>query len=140
MRAKKQKLFEALAEYRVASKLEGEAGAAARQERADLEKLIKLPAKPASGSVDSIYATVARGLTSFYLERKKGKPDFGGELKVRVRVKGSGEVESVDVVSDTVGDPLLAAHVYYALNDAVFQKKKREPVFEFELGKVKKGK
>ena len=96
--------------------------------------------KAAKGTVDSIYATVAKGLNDFYLERKKQKSTLAGELKVRVRVKASGEVESVDVVNDTVGDPVLAAHAYFALNDAVYQKQKREPVFEFELGSVKKDK
>lgn len=140
LRSKREALFEALNAYRVASALEGDAAATAKTERADLEKKIKLPAKPAKGTVDSIYATVAKGLNDFYLERKRAKPKLAGDLKVRVRVKASGEVESVDMVNDTVGDPLLAAHVYFALNDAVYQKQKREPVFEFELGSVKKAK
>jgi Tfp pilus assembly protein PilF len=140
MRAKREALFEALNEYRIASAMEGDPAASAKTERLELEKKIKLPAKPAKGSVDSIYAAVAKGLNDFYLERKRAKPKLAGELKVRVRVKASGEVESVDVVNDTVGDPVLAAHVYFALNDALYQKQKREPVFEFELGSVKKAK
>lgn len=140
LRSKRNALFDALTELRAASNLEGDAGAAAKKEREELEKLIKLPATPAKGTVDSIYAVVAKGLTSFYLERRKAKPTLAGELKLRVRVKASGAVDSVEVVSDTVGDPVLAAHVYFALNDAVYQKQKREPVFEFELGSVKKGK
>ena len=39
----------------------------------------------------------------------------------------------VDVLQDTVGDPILTAHAYLALKDAQYEKKKREPVFEFEL-------
>lgn len=140
MRNKRGALFEALNEYRAATALEGAAVVEAKAERADLEKKIKLPLKPAKGSVDSIYASVAKGLNDFYLERKRQQPKLAGELKIRVRVKATGEVESVDVVNDTVGDPLLAAHVYFALNDAQYQKQKREPVFEFELGAAKKGK
>ena len=139
-RAKRGALFEALAEYRAATAAQGEGQDEAKKETADLEKKLKLPAKPAKGSVDSIYATVAAGLNDFYLERKRAKPGLAGEIKVRVKVKASGEVELVDVVSDTVGDPLLAAHLYYALHDAAYQKQKREPVFEFELGNVKKAK
>ncbi len=139
-RAKREALFEALNAYRTASALEGEAATAAKTERVELEKKIKLPAKPFKGSVDAIYNAVAKGLNDFYLERKKAKPTLAGDLKVRVRVKASGEVESVDVLTDTLGDPLLAAHVYFALNDAVYQKQKREPVFEFELGAAKKTK
>lgn len=140
MRSKRNALFDALNAYRAATNAEGEAVGAAKTERAELEKKIKLPGKPAKGTVDAIYGSVAKGLNDFYLERKKQTPALAGELKVRVRVKASGEVESIDIVSDTVGDPVLAAHVYFALNDAVYQKQKREPVFEFELGNVKKGK
>ncbi len=140
LRTKREALFESLSEYRTASSLEGPDGATAKQERSDLEKKLKLPAKQAKGSVDSIYAVVAHRLNDFYLERKKENPKLAGELKVRVRVKASGEVETVDIVNDTVGDPLLAAHLYFALNDAVYPKQKREPVFEFELGTAKKDK
>ena len=44
-----------------------------------------------------------------------------------------------DVLTDEVGDPILIAHAYFSLKDAVYPKKKREPVFEFEMGE-KKGK
>lgn len=138
LRAKRNALFESLNALRAATNAEGPAVEDAKKERAELEKKIKLPAKPAKGSVDSIYASVAKGLNDFYLERKREKPKLAGEIKVRVRVKASGDVESVDVVSDTIGDPLLAAHLYFALNDAQYQKQKREPVFEFELGTAKK--
>lgn len=139
-RSKREALYEALAEYRAASAAQGEGVEDAKKETADLEKKLKLPARPAKGSVDSIYAAVAKGLNDFYLERKKEKPALAGEFKVRVKVAASGEVELVDLMSDTVGDPLLAAHLYYALHDAAYQKQKREPVFEFELGSVKKAK
>ncbi len=127
-------MFDALNAYRAASKAEGPAVEDAKKEAGELEKKIKLPAKPAKGSVDAIYGAVAKGLQDFYLERKKANPKLAGDLKVRVRVKATGEVESVDLASDTVGDPLLAAHLYFALSDAVYPKQKREPVFEFELG------
>lgn len=138
LRLKRNALFDALNAFRAAVKAEGPAVEEAKKEAAELEKKIKLPAKPAKGSVDAIYGAVAKGLNDFYLERKKSNPKLAGELKVRVRVKATGEVESVDLASDTIGDPLLAAHLYFALNDAVYPKQKREPVFEFELGPAKK--
>ena len=49
-----------------------------------------------------------------------------------------GVIQAVEVVGDTVGDPVLTGHAYFALRDATFEKRKREPVFEFELGKKKK--
>lgn len=140
LRSKREAYFDSLAAYRTASAMEGEAATTAKAERAELEKKLKLPAKPPKGSVDAIYNAVAKGLNDFYLERKKAKPALAGDLKIRVRVKATGEVESVDVLNDTVGDPLLTAHVYFALNDAVYPKQKREPVFEFELGSAKKEK
>jgi tetratricopeptide (TPR) repeat protein len=140
VRAKRNAFYEALGEYRAAGKAAGEGTAEAAKEMVELEKKIKLPAKPAKGSVDSIYASVARSLNDFYGERRREKPDLAGDYKVRVKVKASGEVDLVEMVSDTVGDPLLAAHLYFALHDAGYQKQKREPVFEFELGNVKKAK
>jgi hypothetical protein len=60
---------------------------------------------------------------------------------VRVKVTSEGVVESSEVVEDTLGDVLLAGHAAFALRDAEFEMKRREPVFEFELGvPVKKGK
>ncbi|MBL8920660.1 MAG: tetratricopeptide repeat protein [Myxococcaceae bacterium] len=105
-----------------------------------LEESFKLPAKPAKGSVDRIYGMVAKTLEEFYTTRKRASPQLKGLLKVRVKVTAEGVVESSEVVEDTLGDPLLAGHAVFALRDAEFEKKRREPVFEFELGPVKKGK
>ena len=52
-----------------------------------------------------------------------------------------GQATGVDVLEDTLKDPLLLGHAYFGLKDAEYDKQKGEPVFEFELGaKKKKGK
>ncbi|MBX7114562.1 MAG: tetratricopeptide repeat protein [Myxococcaceae bacterium] len=135
-RVRREALYEALESYRQAMTATDAAVAdAAKKEGEELSKKFKLPAKQAKGSVEVVYTTVAKGLNEFYLERKRKKPSLAGELKVRVRIDKSGVVKGVDMVSDTVGDPLLAGHVFFALYDATYPKQKREPVFEFELGK-----
>ncbi len=130
--------YEAIERYREASKLDGPAADLAKTELAKLENEIRLPKRPARGTVDAIYNSVATSLDSLYGERKKANPKLAGDLKLRVRVAATGAVQGVDLIGDTVGDPVLAAHAYFALRDADFEKKKREPVFEFELGKKKK--
>ena len=57
-----------------------------------------------------------------------------------MRISKEGVVEGVDVLEDTLKDPLLLGHVYFGLRDAEYSKQKGEPVFEFELGAKKKGK
>lgn len=138
LRVRMNALFEALEFYRRASKLEGPAADEAKAEVVRIEGEVKLPKKPAKGSVDAIYNAAAGSLQAVYAERRRVKPDLAGDLKLRVRVAADGVVQGVDVVGDTVGDPVLTAHAYFVLRDATFEKRKREPVFEFELGKKSK--
>lgn len=106
-----------------------------------LEELFKLPAKQAKGSVDRIYGQVAKTLDEVYATRRRANPKLKGSLKVRVKVTAEGIVETSEVVEDTLNDVVLAGHAVFALRDAEFEQKRREPVFEFELGTpVKKGK
>jgi Tfp pilus assembly protein PilF len=137
-RAKRDDLFEAVDAYRAAAALEGPEAEDAKKELAELEKKLRLPAKKAKGDVNTINWAVSGTLNDLYLERRKANPKLAGQLRVRVRVDKEGVVQGVDVVEDTVGDPLLAAHAYLALKDAQFPKQKREPVFEFELKGPKK--
>lgn len=113
-----------------------------KAEAKKLEEIFKLPAKPAKGSVDRIYGLVAKGLEDFYWLRRKGKPELKGTLKVRVKVSAEGVVEASEIVEDTLNDAPLAGHAVFALRDAEFEKRRREPIFEFELGvpPSKKGK
>lgn len=133
LRAQHERFYEAVESYRAGAQGAGEGVEAAKKEGAELEQKLKLPAKKPKGSVDAIYGAVASSLNSFFAERRREKPALAGELKMRVRVAADGVVKGVDVVSDTVQDPLLVAHVYFALKDATYPKQKREPVFEFEL-------
>jgi Tfp pilus assembly protein PilF len=130
-------LYEAVLSLRAAAEVEGPEQAAAKEKLAALEKSFKLAPK-AKGSPDAIYGKVASSLNALFLERRAAKPGLSGELSFRVRVDEQGVVRSVDVVNDTVGDPTLVGHVYFALRDAEFPKAKREPVFQFELGGKKK--
>lgn len=112
-----------------------------RSEAKKLEDSFKLPPKPAKGSVDRIFASVSKSLEDFYWVRRKVNPKLKGVIKVRVKVTAEGVVENSEVVEDSVQDSLLAGHAVFALRDAEFEQKRREPVFEFELGvPVKKGK
>jgi outer membrane biosynthesis protein TonB len=70
--------------------------------------------------------------------RRRANPKLAGTIKVRVKVSADGVVELAEVMEDSVGDPPLAGHAVFALKDAEFEKKRREPVFEFELGPAKK--
>lgn len=113
-----------------------------RAEAKLIEESFKLPAKPAKGSVDRISAEVSKTLEDFFWVRRKQNPKLKGLLKVRVKVTAEGVVETAEIVEDTLGDPPLAGHAVFALKDAEFEKKRREPVFEFDLGipAAKKGK
>jgi Tfp pilus assembly protein PilF len=133
LKQKKGVLHEALEPFRPA-------GRAGQAQAAELEKKIEMPKKPAKGSVDAIYGAVAKDLGEFLVQRQKANPKLaGGILKYRVKVLADGQIEGVEVIDDTVGDPLLTAHVYFGLKEATFPKQRREPVFEFEVA-GKKGK
>jgi tetratricopeptide (TPR) repeat protein len=137
---KNQPIF-ALDRFRKCATKKGDVVAECRAEAKKLEESFHLPAKQAKGSVDRIYNQVAKNLEDFFWARRKAKKDLKGSLKVRVKVSAEGVVENSEVVEDTVGDALLAGHAVFSLRDAEFEAKRREPVFEFELGlPVKKGK
>ncbi|MGV3619332.1 MAG: tetratricopeptide repeat protein [Archangium sp.] len=102
------------------------AGNAAQVEK--LEGDFKLPKKKAKGSVNNVYAATQSSLA-------KAFPTATGKLRLRVRIDKAGVVDGVDVLEDTVKDPLVLGHVYFQLRDAGYPKQKGEPVFEFEMGK-----
>ena len=132
-------LHEALDEYRKALTIEGtrpEAVAAVKKLEADF----KLPAKKAHGAPTNVYWAVQASLGKFFDERKLQKKDLEGRFKLRVRISKAGTVDGVEVLEDTLKDPLLLGHVYFGLKDAEYAAQKGEPVFEFELGAKKKGK
>lgn len=118
---------------------EGPEAAAALEEKNAIEATFELPKRPLKGSVDNINWAVSRSIDTLFTDHQKVKWTLGGSLKLRVRVSKEGEVLGVDVLEDTVEDPIVTGHAYFALKDAVYPKQKREPVFEFAL-KGKKAK
>jgi hypothetical protein len=80
---------------------------------------------------------VQASLGKFFDEKKTGTE---GKLRLRVKITAEGVASGVDVLEDTLKDPQLLGHAYFALKDAEYDKQKTEPVFEFELGAKKKGK
>jgi hypothetical protein len=132
-------LHEALEEYRKAFAIDptrSETAAAIVKLEADF----KLPKKKARGAPTNVYWAVQASLGKFFDERKLQKRGLAGKYKLRARITKEGTVDGVDVLEDTVKDPLLLGHVYFGLRDAEYAKGKNEPVFEFELGAKKKGK
>ncbi len=137
---KRKQLFLAAESFRVAALSTGPGVEEAKAEGAALEATFKLPAKKAKGSVDSVNTAAATSLNALYLERKRSQKLSGGVLKVKVKIEKDGTVTEVSIPEDTVGDPVLAAHLYFVMRDAAFEARKREPVFEFELKGKKKSK
>jgi len=131
VKAQREMLVQALELYRSAK----EAGASPA-ELADADGLarsLRLSATPASGNVEQIWKRVNTGLNAFYTERLKENAALGGQLKVKVKVDAQGKVQSVELIEDSVNDPLITGHVYFALKDATYPKQRREPTFEFAL-------
>lgn len=124
----------ALEEYRVAIAAEPSSQVAQASVQR-LEGEFKLPKKKLKGNVNAVYASVKASLDKWSRERAGGKAS--GTLRLRVRIKGQ-VAEGVDVMEDTLRDPVLVGHVYFLLRDATYAEKKGEPVFEFDLGKPSK--
>ncbi|MBX5480439.1 MAG: tetratricopeptide repeat protein [Myxococcaceae bacterium] len=131
---------EALEAYRAALAAPDHPVEGLQAEAKALADRFKLPAKPVKGSIDAIYGRISASLNALYLETVKKKPGLEGVVKIRVRVGDDGVVQGAEVIDDTLGDPWLVGHAYFALKDAVFPKKKREPIFEFELKAPARGK
>jgi tetratricopeptide (TPR) repeat protein len=131
---KRERPVAALEWFRFGANLSGPIAETCRGEAKKLEDSFRLPQKRAKGSVDRIYGLVAKSLDELYVGRRRANPKLSGTLKVRVKVSAEGVVEGSEVIEDTVGDSVLTGHAVYALRDAEFEKRRREPVFEFELG------
>jgi tetratricopeptide (TPR) repeat protein len=113
----------------------------AKTELASLETAFQLPTKKPAGTVGAVSLQVSKTLNTLFLAANpKTTPD--GKVRARVRILADGLCESVTVLEDTVKDPNLLGHLVFQLQDATYEKRKGEPVFEFELmrpkGKKKK--
>jgi tetratricopeptide (TPR) repeat protein len=129
--------WEALESFRAAAALDPNDGRA-KSEVERLEAEFKLSKRKPKGNVNSVYWAVSASLDKAYKERVALKGPRSGKLRVRVRIDAAGVAEGIDVLEDTVKDPVLLGHVYFGLKDAAYEKKKGEPVFEFELGQKPK--
>jgi len=138
LRVKREQYAGALEAYRAAEALGGAPEGAGAELTALVQRMM-LPQAPARGSLDKIYAQVSSSLNALYAERMKEAPDLTGTLKLKVSVGDDGRAVAVDTVEDSVKDPLVAGHAYFALKDAQYPKQRREPVFEFELRPSRKG-
>lgn len=133
-----KKLNEALEAYRAALKLEGSRDDL-KTAADELEAQFKLPRRTYAGSFNHVFYAVQASLSKLYDERKAAAPGLAGVYKARVRVTKEG-VAGVDMLEDSVNDPVLLGHLYFTLKDAEYPKQKAEPIYEFVLGKPKKGK
>jgi tetratricopeptide (TPR) repeat protein len=131
------KLWEALEAFRAALAIDP-SSAAARAEAERLEGDLKLPKRKLKGNVNLVYSAVSSSLDKLYKERVAEKGPIEGKLRVKVKIDAAGVAQGVELVEATVADPVLVAHVYFSLKDASYEKKKGEPVFEFELGERKR--
>lgn len=132
-------LHEALLEYRKAAQVDP-SRADLQAQAQKLEADFRLAKRRAKGNPNNVYWAVQASLGKFFDERKAAKPGLGGKYRLRVRINKAGGVDGVDVLEDTLQDPLLLGHVYFGLLDAEYAAQKSEPVFEFDLGSKKKGK
>lgn len=138
LRAKNYHLKDAIESYREAAAAPEKQSPEIATEKAALEKEIGADL-PVKGTVEQVNRTVSTNLNKFYRSRLEEHPELTGLIRAKVRISAEGKANSVEIVEDTIGDPLLNAHVYFALKDAAYAKQKRDPIFEFEL-KPPKGK
>lgn len=130
-------LAEALEQYRLA-RLHAPDDTEAKARVGQLEAELKLPKSPHRGKVGGVYWAVTASLNKVFGERLAAHPDLAGTIKVRLKIGPEGTVTGLELIEDSVKDPILLGHVYFSLKDARYQEKKVEPVIEFQLGKKKK--
>ncbi len=106
---------------------------AARPELSALEAQIHLAPKPLSGGLMKINAELGAQLNKLYRQLLVSKPALGGLLRLRVIVRKDGQVDQEEFVEDTVGDPILAANLFWNAHDAHFPPADAKYVFKFEL-------
>ena len=98
------------------------ARARAKAERQHLKVETLAPEEPlVVADVKHLQAQLARVLDRAFTERRKELPALHGQLKIKLRVSAAGEVESVELTDDGVGDPPLAACLLLTARDARVQ-------------------
>ncbi len=104
------------------------------QELAALEKTACLPDKPLSGGINRLYNEVFRRLNKEFQARHEANRNLGGKFGVKVTIGEGEKAASVELIEDTVHEPVLAALVYFSFKDAAYPKEKpRTVTFEYVL-------
>jgi Tfp pilus assembly protein PilF len=131
-------LYLALGHYR-AARVTDPANAEAVKQVTKLESDFKLPKRQLKGNVNGINWAVSASLDKFFAERRAARPALAGSVKLKLKVNAKGTSDGVELVEDTLKDPLLLGHVIFSLKDAEYwDKRKLEATLEFTLGKKKK--
>lgn len=93
-----------------------------------------VPEKPITGStLTSFYRNVSDSLEKAYAVRLKEAPKLKGNLKIRVQTDGEGKALALDVLENSLNDPWLEAHLYYAMLQGVWPKLKPSEPRRFSL-------
>ncbi|MHB8417304.1 MAG: tetratricopeptide repeat protein [Myxococcales bacterium] len=98
-----------------------------------LQEQVGLSKRPIGGSVVAINAALQKELVGLYRSLLGKKPSLAGRLRLRVVVKADGSVESEELLDDSVGDPELAANLYWNAHDAHFPRADAKYVFKYDL-------
>jgi tetratricopeptide (TPR) repeat protein len=100
-----------------------------------LERSFKLRNRSLKGNINGIFWAISDSLDKLYTEHKAAFPALAGKLKLKVRVNARGTSDGVEVLDDTLKDPVLLGHAFFSLRDADYWEKKQfEPIVDFELG------
>jgi tetratricopeptide (TPR) repeat protein len=115
---RRQDFRRAIEFYRQAVAAGSDAAKAAR-DRVSADCL--LPSKPLSGAdYNEYYANVMESLQRMYAKRLQDAPRLKGKIKLRVETNTKGRILALDISEDTMHDPWLAAHLYFAVLDSKF--------------------
>lgn len=108
--------------------------AASEAEIQRLTELCQIPVKPLAGTnLTSFYRAVSDSLDKLYVKRLVEVPRLKGYLKVGIQTDGLGKALAIDVKENTLNDPWLEAHLYYALLEAAWPKLKATEPRKFNL-------
>ncbi len=106
---------------------------AAKKEHAGLLGDLRVSATGAKGKPDTVVRQVQGAVQQLFLERLKKKKGLAGALDVAVVVSAAGTVDSVEIVSDSVGDAAVAASVVANLRRATISGGAKRYSFTMEL-------
>ncbi|OGQ22053.1 MAG: hypothetical protein A2138_19900 [Deltaproteobacteria bacterium RBG_16_71_12] len=106
---------------------------AAKKEHAALLTELHVATVAAKGKPETVVRQVQGAVQQLFLERLKKKKGLAGSLDVAVVVSAAGTVDTVEIVSDSVGDAAVAASVVANLRRAVITGGAKRYSFTMEL-------